>query len=70
MSDDKRDRQQKVPLEGKAKVELGGGDAIGTTSNQRISGYEGSGDIENAGELVKGFKRPANTPIHKEYEDQ
>ncbi|SHG14194.1 hypothetical protein SAMN05216225_101721 [Ornithinibacillus halophilus] len=30
----------------------------GTTSNQEIAGYHMSGDIEYAGQLNKGFKRP------------
>ena len=29
----------------------------GTTSNAEVSGYEASGDIENAGRLDKGFRK-------------
>lgn len=39
-------------------TELGGMGIYGTTSNKNIGGYETSGDIENAGKVDKGFKRP------------
>ncbi|PYZ94987.1 hypothetical protein CR194_05580 [Salipaludibacillus keqinensis] len=39
------------------KAELGGMSLYGTTSNMEVEGYEMSGDIENAGQLDKGFKR-------------
>lgn len=43
------------------QVELGGMGLYGTTSNKEIAGYEISGDIENAGQLDKGFKSPVKT---------
>lgn len=39
-------------------VELGGMGFYGTTSNEEVAGYRASGNIENAGRLDKGFKRP------------
>ncbi|MGM8215350.1 hypothetical protein ACLIA0_07210 [Bacillaceae bacterium W0354] len=39
-------------------VKLGGMGLYGTTSNREIGGYKTSGDIENAGQIDKGFKRP------------
>lgn len=39
------------------KVQLGGMGLYGTTSNVEVSGYQMSGDIENAGQLDKGFKK-------------
>ncbi|MFD2046680.1 hypothetical protein ACFSTA_20690 [Ornithinibacillus salinisoli] len=38
-------------------VQLGGMGLYGTTSNEEIAGYKMSGDIENAGQLDKGFKK-------------
>lgn len=38
-------------------VELGGMGLYGTTGNVEIEGYSMSGDIENAGQLDKGFKK-------------
>lgn len=38
-------------------VELGGMDLFGTTSNAPVGGYKASGDIENAGQLDKGFQK-------------
>ncbi|SEQ96075.1 hypothetical protein [Piscibacillus halophilus] len=38
-------------------VKLGGMEIHGTTSNKPIAGYQASGDIENAGQLDKGFKK-------------
>ncbi|SET40166.1 hypothetical protein SAMN05216389_110122 [Oceanobacillus limi] len=49
------DKQDKTPKN--IKVELGGMGLYGTTSNQEIAGYKMSGDIENAGQLDKGFKK-------------
>ncbi|MBB6452411.1 hypothetical protein HNQ94_000856 [Salirhabdus euzebyi] len=40
---------------------LGGMGLYGTTGNVEIEGYEMSGDIENAGQLDKGFKRDKGT---------
>lgn len=40
----------------KFKTELGGMGLYGTTSNTEIAGYVATGDIENAGQLDKGFK--------------
>lgn len=47
--------------EEKINVELGGMEIYGTTSNKEIVGYKTSGDIENAGKIEKGFKRPKNS---------
>ncbi|WP_085992876.1 hypothetical protein [Oceanobacillus senegalensis] len=41
----------------KINVKLGGMGLYGTTSNTEIAGYKTSGDIENAGQLDKGFER-------------
>ncbi|WP_047984608.1 hypothetical protein [Ornithinibacillus californiensis] len=41
----------------KLKVELGGMGLYGTTSNTEIAGYMATGDIENAGQIDKGFKK-------------
>lgn len=40
----------------KLKVELGGMGLYGTTSNMEVAGYKATGDIENAGQINKGFK--------------
>lgn len=50
--------KEKDTLNEKINVELGGMEIFGTTSNKEIAGYQASGDIENAGQLDKGFKRP------------
>ncbi|WP_010649845.1 hypothetical protein [Oceanobacillus massiliensis] len=50
---DKKKQQQ----EEKMNVKLGGMGLYGTTSNMEIAGYKASGDIENAGNLDKGFQR-------------
>lgn len=47
--------QDKTPK--KLKVELGGMGLYGTTSNTEIAGYMATGDIENAGQIDKGFKK-------------
>ncbi|WP_047979548.1 hypothetical protein [Ornithinibacillus contaminans] len=49
------DNKDKTPE--KLKVELGGMGLYGTTGNGKIGGYSMSGDIENAGQLDKGFKK-------------
>jgi hypothetical protein len=38
-------------------VQLGGMGFYGTTGNVEVAGYSMSGDIENAGQLDKGFKK-------------
>lgn len=45
----------------KINVALGGMGLYGTTGNVEIEGYEMSGDIENAGQLNKGFKKDDGT---------
>ncbi|MDQ0254659.1 hypothetical protein J2S74_002038 [Evansella vedderi] len=40
---------------------VGGMGIFGTTGNVEIEGYEMSGDIENAGQLDKGFKKDSGT---------
>ena len=50
--------EKKNKIKKNVNVELGGMGLFGTTSNKNIGGYETSGDIENAGKLEKGFKRP------------
>ncbi|MUK88487.1 hypothetical protein GMD78_08790 [Ornithinibacillus sp. L9] len=49
------DKNDKTPKN--IKVELGGMGLYGTTSNQEIAGYKATGDIENAGQLDKGFQK-------------
>lgn len=49
-----KDNKDQTPE--KLKVELGGMGFYGTTTNKEIGGYKTSGDIENAGQLDKGFK--------------
>lgn len=49
---------KKNKIQENVNVELAGMGLFGTTSNKNIGGYETSGDIENAGKLDKGFKRP------------
>lgn len=50
--------KQKNTARENVNAELSGMGLYGTTSNKNIGGYEASGDIENAGRLDKGFKRP------------
>ncbi|MDY0406803.1 hypothetical protein P5G51_016850 [Virgibacillus sp. 179-BFC.A HS] len=50
--------EKKKKVEENINVELGGMGFYGTTSNEEVAGYRASGDIENAGRLDKGFKRP------------
>jgi len=57
MSSDK-DNAKKDNLKENVNAELGGMGIFGTTSNEEIAGYETSGDLENAGQVDKGFKRP------------
>ncbi|MCE7791572.1 hypothetical protein K8O68_03915 [Salipaludibacillus sp. CUR1] len=49
--------EKKRHIEKNVNAELGGMRLYGTTSNVEVEGYEMSGDIENAGQLDKGFKR-------------
>jgi hypothetical protein len=49
------EKKDKTP--DKLKVELGGMGLYGTTSNTEIAGYMATGDIENAGQIDKGFKK-------------
>lgn len=51
MADKKNNIQEDI------NAELGGMGLYGTTSNVEIAGYQMSGDIENAGQLDKGFKK-------------
>lgn len=51
MADEKKKIQENV------NAELGGMGLYGTTGNVEIEGYSMSGDIENAGQLDKGFKK-------------
>lgn len=48
----------------KINVELGGMDLFGTTSNAPVGGYKASGDIENAGQLDKGFKKVEDPDLY------
>ncbi|WP_158737602.1 hypothetical protein [Alteribacillus sp. YIM 98480] len=41
----------------KINVKLGGMGLYSNTSNTEIGGYKASGDIENAGQLDKGFQK-------------
>ncbi|WP_068675065.1 hypothetical protein [Oceanobacillus sp. Castelsardo] len=50
-----KDNQEK--LTEKINTKLGGMGLYGTTSNAEVAGYKTSGDIENAGQLDKGFQR-------------
>jgi len=50
--------KEKDDIKENVNVELGGMGLYGTTSNKEIAGYKTSGDIENAGQLDKGFKSP------------
>lgn len=55
MADKKDEIQENV------RTQLGGMGLYGTTSNEEVAGYRASGDIENAGQLDKGFqKEPGN----------
>ncbi|MFC4559792.1 hypothetical protein ACFO3D_16530 [Virgibacillus kekensis] len=51
MAEDKKKTKENV------NAELGGMGLYGTTGNVEIEGYSMSGDIENAGQLDKGFKK-------------
>ncbi|GEL78512.1 hypothetical protein [Tenuibacillus multivorans] len=51
---DKKKKNTKEDL----NVKLGGMGLYGSTSNEEIAGYKASGDIENAGQLDKGFEKP------------
>jgi hypothetical protein len=53
----KKENEKRV-IQENVNAELGGTAIFGTTSNKEIAGYETSGDIENAGNLDKGFKSP------------
>lgn len=54
--EDKKDKIQE-----NVRAQLGGMGLYGTTSNKEVAGYRASGDIENAGQLDKGFqKEPGN----------
>lgn len=50
--------KEKDDIKENVNVELGGMGFYGTASNKEIAGYKTSGDIENAGNLEKGFKSP------------
>jgi hypothetical protein len=50
--EDKKDKIQE-----NVRAQLGGMDLYGTTSNEEVAGYRASGDIENAGQLDRGFKK-------------
>ncbi|WP_245835675.1 hypothetical protein [Virgibacillus ndiopensis] len=52
MADEKKKENNK-----NVNTELGGMGLYGTTGNVEIEGYSMSGDIENAGQLDKGFKK-------------
>ena len=52
------DKNKKDRIKEDVNVELGGMGLYGTTSNEEVAGYRSSGDIENAGQLDKGFERP------------
>ncbi|MBO1005482.1 hypothetical protein ACFSKI_07150 [Pseudogracilibacillus auburnensis] len=52
------EKKKKESLNDRVNAELAGIGLYGTTSNEEIAGYQTSGDIENAGQLDKGFKRP------------
>lgn len=52
MSKDRKKTKENV------NAELGGMGIYGATSNEEIAGYKSSGDIENAGQIDKGFQRP------------
>ncbi|MEB1809412.1 MAG: hypothetical protein LPK26_19320 [Bacillaceae bacterium] len=43
------------------RTELGGMGLYGTTGTTEVAGYKMSGDIENAGQLDKGFKKEEGT---------
>ncbi|HET7580229.1 MAG TPA: hypothetical protein VFK33_13205 [Bacillales bacterium] len=48
--------KKKEPKED-VKAELGSMGIYGTTGNVEVEGYSMSGDIENAGQLDKGYKK-------------
>ncbi|MEN1970173.1 hypothetical protein WMZ97_19135 [Lentibacillus sp. N15] len=58
MANKNDEKNQTEATQENVNVELGGMGFYGTTSNMEIAGYKASGDIENAGRLDKGFKRP------------
>ncbi|MFD1038924.1 hypothetical protein ACFQ3N_11055 [Virgibacillus byunsanensis] len=49
------EKKDKTPKN--VNAELGGMGLYGTTGTQEVAGYKMSGDIENAGQLDKGFKK-------------
>ncbi|WP_164667196.1 hypothetical protein [Virgibacillus doumboii] len=49
--------EKKKKIKEDVNVELGGMGLYGTTGNVEVEGYSMSGDIENAGQLDKGFKK-------------
>jgi len=49
---------KKKEVKENVNAELAGMGFYGTTSNEEIAGFKTSGDIENTGQLDKGFKRP------------
>ncbi|WP_077624497.1 hypothetical protein [Sediminibacillus massiliensis] len=49
--------KKKATTEENINAELGGMGLYGTTSSEEVAGYKASGDIENAGNLDKGFKK-------------
>lgn len=51
LADEKKKTKENV------NTELGGMGLYGTTGNVEVEGYEMSGDIENAGQLDKGFNK-------------
>ncbi|MFC3885927.1 hypothetical protein ACFOU2_21600 [Bacillus songklensis] len=48
---------EKKKIQENINAELGGMGIYGTTSNAEVAGYQMSGDIENAGQLHKGFAK-------------
>lgn len=56
-----KNNQKDTEMNEKINTALGGMSLYGTTGNIKIDGYEMSGDIENAGQLDKGFKRGEET---------
>lgn len=51
------EKNNKEKFNEKINVKLGGMGLYGTTSNAEVAGYKTSGDIENAGQLDKGFQK-------------
>jgi|GEM_PF-977225 len=58
MSSNKKDDAKKDSVKENVNAELSGMGIFGTTSNEEVAGYKTSGDLENAGQVEKGFKRP------------